>query len=118
MEDQYNLNKEMIIPSAEHTVGSTTFKRITSGSDYWGIGYDDDLYVTINADGTPLMTIPVFDEEGTTIVSGWLSGGTVTDGLSNGFGADTFDNLWAEIKAIGVILPQEVLDHLESLGYT
>ena len=115
----------MIIEIIEITVPEGTFNRLTSANDYWGIGYNDDMTVFITASGRPLMTVPEYEEaeegedpiENPAIIGGWINGGTVTDSLPNGFGADTFDELWAEIKARGIILPQDVIDYLATLGF-
>lgn len=116
----------MIIETTTHEQNGITFRRLTSANNYWGIGYNDDLTVFITAAGTPLMTVPEYEQaeegeppiEDPQIIGGWLNGGTVTDSLPNGFGADTFDELWAETKVRGIIFPQDFLDHLATLGFT
>ena len=106
----------MIINSTEHTVNGVTFNQITSENSYWGVAYNDDLTVAVSASGNPVLTIPQYDEEGS-MVGGWIQANTVTDGLSNGFGADTFDELWEEIKNRGIIIPQNILSVLLELGF-
>ncbi len=106
----------MIIETTEMQAGSMTYQRLTSNNNYWGVGYEDDLHVTITNAGNALITTPIVEDG--EIIGGWLNANTVTDGLANGFGADTFDELWQECKNRNLIFPEDLLANLASLGYT
>ena len=71
------------------TEGGYTFNRITSKKDYYGLGYDETKTVRLF---TP-------DKEP-------LQGGTVTDSMLDGFGADTFEELMSEAKRLNLKFPE------------
>ena len=70
------------------------FNRLTSVNAYWGVAYTDALLIVA-------LTVPDPDIPN----GGAISGGTYTDGVYKGFGADTYEELEAEIQARGLIYP-------------
>ncbi len=106
----------MIIETTEINTGSMTYQRLTSQNNYWGVGYEDNLHVSVTNAGNYLITTPIIEDG--EIVGGWLMPNTVTDGLVNGFGADTFAELWQECKNRNLVFPQQLLDLLATLGYS
>lgn len=106
----------MILEPTEITKDGLTFRRLYSPNVYWAVAYDLNKDVIISVSGDPLITVPTVNEEGT-IVWGWKEAGATTDAIYEGFGADTFEELWDEIKTRGVVLPQNAIDYLSSIGY-